>query len=50
MVTKLRASNNKLPITEGRYLGIIREEHIWNHCDAGVVGDEYHVLVHCQSY
>ncbi len=47
MVTRLCASDNKLPVTEGRYHGVIREERICNHCDAGVVGDKYHVLFHC---
>ena len=49
LVARLRTGNNKFPIIEGRYRGISREERICNKCEAGVVGDEFHVLFQCQN-
>ena len=48
-LTKLRASNNKLPITVGRFANIRREERVCEKCNAGVLGDEYHVLLVCDN-
>ncbi len=49
LLTKLRASNNKLPITVGRYNNIRREDRVCEKCNAGVIGDEYHVLLMCEN-
>ena len=49
LLTKLRTLNNKLPLNVGRYHGISREDRICSKCDAGVVGDEYHVLFDCTN-
>ena len=46
-VTKLRTLNNKLPVNVGRYHGVSREDRLCSKCDAGVVGDEYHVIFDC---
>ena len=45
-VTKFRTCNNKLPVVTGKYQGVVREDRICKKCDAGLLGDEYHVL--CQ--
>ena len=47
LLTKLRTLNNKLPINVGRHHEVRREDRLWSKCDAGVVGDEYHVLFDC---
>ena len=49
MISKLRACNNKLPIIEGRFRGISREERVCNMCDDHLVGDEFHILFVCQN-
>lgn len=49
LVSKLRASNNKLPIIVGRFQEIAREDRVCDKCEANVVGDEYHVLFVCQN-
>ena len=48
-MTRLRACNNKLPVVTGRYQEVVRENRICNKCDAGVLGDEYHVLHQCND-
>ena len=48
-LTKIRASNNKLPITVGRYNNLRREERVCHKCNEGEVGDEYHVLLCCKN-
>ena len=48
-MSKLRTGNNKLPITEGRYQNINREDRVCNKCDENCIGDEYHVLFNCQN-
>ena len=47
MITKFRASNNKLVITVGRYDNISREDRVCEKCNANVLGDEYHVMLTC---
>ena len=49
LLTKLRASNNKLPITVGRYNNIRREDRVCEKCNDNVIGDEYHVLLVCKN-
>ncbi len=48
-LTKFRTGNNKLPIITGRYNQIDREERCCIKCNSGLIGDEYHVLLECQS-
>ena len=48
-LSKFRTGNNKLPVITGRYNQIDREERLCNKCNDGLVGDEYHVLLQCQS-
>ena len=48
-ITKFRASNNKLPITVGRYNNISREERVCVKCNENVIGDEYHVMLMCEN-
>ena len=49
MLSKLRACNNNLPIIEGRYRNISKEERICNMCENNFVGDEFHMLFVCQN-
>ncbi len=48
-LTKLRASNNRLPIITGRYNNISKEDRVCNKCNSGLLGDEYHVLFICDN-
>lgn len=48
-LTRIRASNNKLPVVVGRYNNRRREERVCGLCDEGEVGDEYHILLSCQN-
>ena len=48
-LTKFRASNNRLPVTVGRYQNIDRDERFCDKCNSGAVGDEYHVLLDCSN-
>ena len=48
-LSKFRTGNNKLPIIAGRYNQIEREQRYCTKCNEGLVGDEYHVLLQCQS-
>ncbi len=49
MLTKLCTANNKLQVTVGRYNNIKREDRVREKCDAGVIGDEYHVCLMCEN-
>ena len=46
MINKLRGCNNNLPIIEGRYRGVSREERVCNMCQDNFV-DEFHMLFVC---
>ena len=49
-LSKFRTGNNKLPVITSRYNQIDRkEEHCCTKCNDGLIGDEYHVLLQCQS-
>ena len=49
MITKFRASNNKFPITGGRYNNISREDCVCEKCNANVLCDEYRVMLTCEN-
>ena len=49
LITKFRASNNKLPITERRYNNISQEDRVCEKCNANVLDDEYHVMLTCEN-
>ncbi len=48
-ITKLRTGFNQLPFIIDRHRQISREERYCTKCDVGQVGDEFHVLLQCQS-
>ena len=48
-LSKFRTGNNKLPIITCRYNQTDREERCCIKCNDGLIGDEYHVLLQCQS-
>ncbi len=48
-ITKMRAGNNKLPLSTGRCREITREERCCDKCDEWCVGDDLHVLLLCRN-
>ncbi len=50
IITKLRTGNNNLPIITGNYNLIEREEHYCTTFNEKLIGDEYHVLMQCQTH
>ena len=49
-LVKFRCNNHKLPIEQGRKLGIAREERFCRKCDLNVLGDEFHFIMECPAY
>ena len=47
---KLRTLNHKLPIQNGRILGMQRRERICFKCNKGDIGDEFHYLFCCDYF
>ena len=47
---KFRCSNHKLPVEMGRRYGIPREERLCRKCNAGAVGDEFHLVMECAAF
>ena len=48
-LVKFRCNNHKLPIEQGRKLGIPREERLCRKCDLNVIGDEFHLIMECPA-
>ena len=48
-ISKFRVCNNRLPVNVGRYEGINREDRVCTKCNAGAVGDEYHIILECTN-
>ena len=48
-LTKIRISNHKLTIEEGRTDGTPKEKHLCKLCDDNKIGDESHVLFFCSN-
>jgi hypothetical protein len=46
---KFRTSNHKLPIERGRYNNTLRHQRVCNLCELDKLGDEYHLLLECQT-
>ena len=46
---KFRVSDHELPIELGRHLNIHKEERYCNLCQQGKIGNEYHVLLECNT-
>ena len=49
ILCKFRVNNFKLPIVRGRYSNIERHMRYCDFCSDNKVGDEYHILLECQS-
>ena len=49
-LVKFRCNNHKLPIEQGRKLGIARDERFCRKCDLNVLGDEFHIIMECPAY
>ena len=49
-VIKLKCSNHKMPIVNGRYSNIPVDERICNICPTNEVGDEFHYLFKCSYF
>ena len=47
---QFRTTNNKLPIEKGRWDDTNRNPRICNLCNKNALGDEYHVLLECDSF
>ena len=48
-LVKFRCNNHKLPIEQGRKLGIPREDRLCRKCDLNVIGDEFHLIMECPA-
>lgn len=48
-ITKIRLSNHTFPIELGRHLGIPRDQRFCTRCNSDAIGDEFHVIMHCQK-
>ena len=47
---KFRTCNHRLPIQQGRYSGIDRQERFCTLCDCNDIGDEFHYLFKCTFF
>lgn len=45
-----RCLNNRLPIEQGRFYGIDRDDRICNICNCNSIGDEFHYLLECSFF
>ena len=48
--TKFRCRNHKLPIEQGIYAGIAKDERLCTLCDLNEMGDEFHYLFNCTHF
>ena len=46
---RFRTCNNYLPIENGRWMNIPRNERICNYCDLKEIGDEFHYILKCKD-
>ena len=46
---RFRICNHHLPIENGRWVNIPRNERICNHCNKQEIGDEFHYILNCTS-
>ena len=46
---RFRTCNHYLPIENGRWMNIPRNERICNHCDIKEIGDEFHYILKCKN-
>jgi hypothetical protein len=49
-LSKFRTTNHKLPVENGRWKSIARENRICPLCNNGEIGDEFHYLFKCQYF
>ena len=49
-MTKVRLSNKKIPIVQGRYKGIDRDRRVCHLCPSPNLGDEFHYIFECPSF
>ena len=49
-LSKFRTTNHKLPVENGRWKNIARENRICPLCNNGGIGDEFHYLFKCQYF
>jgi hypothetical protein len=49
-LSKFRTTNHKLPVENGRWKNIARENRICPLCNNGEIGDEFHYLFKCQYF
>ena len=47
---KFRTANHRLIIETGRWSGVSKENRVCSLCNQGLIGDEYHYLLECQSF
>ena len=50
LFTKFRTLNHKLPVQEGRFLNIVRNERLCMKCLKGEFGDEFHYMFCCDYF
>ncbi len=49
-MSKFRCSSHKMPIEQGRFFGIQRNDRICNICNRDEIGDEFHYLFKCDYF
>ena len=50
MICKIRISAHELAIEKGRYSNVPRSNRFCNACNANLIEDEEHFLLHCTAY
>ncbi len=49
-ISRFRASNHRLPVVAGRFIGRPRSERLCDLCNLDDLGDEYHYLMKCPFF
>ncbi len=50
IMSKFRCLSHKMPIEQGRFFGIIRDNRLCNICNRQELGDEFHYLFNCPYF
>ena len=50
VMCKFRCSDHKLPIEQGRFFGIDRNQRVCTLCNSNQLGDEYHYIFQCNFF
>ena len=50
VMCKFRCSDHKLPIEQGRFFGIDRNQRFYTLCNSNQLGDDYHYIFQCNFF